>query len=77
MSKFTPMVLQAPPALDSTPHKMTLSCTIKGKAAAEFEKILQETGLNKSQLMVQMIYHCLNRTEELKDLYRRLAILGE
>jgi serine/threonine protein kinase HipA of HipAB toxin-antitoxin module len=54
-----------------------VTATLKGEVADEFMKIAEEAGLNKSQLALQMIYHALNKTEDLKDFYRRLAILAE
>lgn len=74
---FTPIRLQAVPTQEhGSLTKVVISGTIKGNAADEFEKLREEYGLNRSQLMAQMVYHCLNRSDELKDLYKRLAILG-
>lgn len=76
--EFVPIRLQAAPIVEAGSNsKLTVSATLKGLTADEFEKMRQESGLNRSQLVVQMIYHCLGKTEELKDFYRRLAILGE
>lgn len=58
-------------------RRVTVTATLKGEVADEFMKIAEEAGLNKSQLALQMIYHALNKTEDLKDFYRRLAILAE
>lgn len=78
MSKgFTPMRLQSAPEKDNNPTKLTATTTLKGEAAEEFEKLASEFGLNRSQLLTQMVYHCLGKTEQLKDFYRRLVILGE
>lgn len=75
---FKPMRLQLAPRVDTSSFtKVTISGTLKGPAAEEFEKMRESSGLNRSQLMVQMIYHCLGKTDELKDFYKRLAILGE
>lgn len=73
---FTPITLQAAPAQDHSPARVTVTATLKGVAAEEFEELCSKHGLNRSQLLTQMVYHCLNRTEDLKDFYRRLAILG-
>lgn len=77
MSKFTPMRLQAAPEPERNPTKLTATVNLKGSAAEEFEEMAQKFGLNRAQLLTQMVYHCLNRTEDLKDFYRRIAILGE
>lgn len=58
-------------------RRLTITCTLKGDAAVEFERLVEETGLNKSQLSLQMVYHALGKTDDLKDFYRRLAILAE
>lgn len=78
MSKvFSPMRLQEAPAGDPNKTRVTITTTLKGKAGEEFEEMCSKNGLNRSQLLTQMVYHCLNRTEDLKDFYRRIAILGE
>ena len=78
MSKgFTPMRLTAAPEKEANPAKLTATVNLKGSAAEEFQAMAEEYGLNRAQLLTQMVYHCLNRTEDLKDFYRRIAILGE
>lgn len=75
---FKPMRLIPAPAEGSqSSTKITATCTLKGEVADEFEKLADEYGLNRSQLIVQMVYHCLGRSSELKDFYRRLQILGK
>lgn len=76
MSKFEPIRLQDPPREPEWKSRLTVSATLKGDVCQEFEKMAEEYGLNRSQLIVQMVHHCLGRTEELKDFYRRLAILA-
>lgn len=76
-SGFVPMRLENLPHVDYNSAKTTVTTTLKGVVADEFEKLCSESGLNKSQLLVQMVYHCLNRTEDLREFYRRLAILGK
>lgn len=77
MSKFTPMTLVEAPVGDTNKSRVTVTTTLKGAAAEEFEEMCEKFGLNRSQLLTQMVYHCLNRTADLKDFYRRIAILGE
>ena len=75
---FKPMKLQDPPAgMSGYQNKTVVTCTVKGYACDDFEKLVIETGLSKSQLGLQMIYHCLGRTKELENLYKRLAFLAE
>lgn len=75
---FVPMRLQAVPAGEiSSNARLTVTGTLKGSAAEDFQKLMEKYSLNRSQLMVQMVYHCLGKTSELKDFYKRLAILGE
>lgn len=76
---FVPMRLTPPPSeTDPGPtSKLSISATLKGPVADEFEKLKNDFGLSRSQLMVQMVYHCMGRSAELKDFYRRLMILGE
>lgn len=57
-------------------YKLVATTTIRGDAATQFEKMCEQTGLNRSQLLTQMVYHCLGRTGELKEFYQRIAILG-
>ncbi len=76
MSKFQPMLLAVAPNRAGSYVKTTISTTIKGDAAEEFDKMVEKTGLTKSQLALQMIHHCLDKTQDLKNLYRRLAILA-
>lgn len=59
------------------PNKLTCTTTIRGAAVGDFEKLCEKSGLNKSQLLTQMVYHCLGRSGELKEFYRRIAILGK
>ena len=66
----------APKEDQASSKKITISTTIRGDAAEEFEQLCEKNGLNKSQLAIQMIYHCLNKTQDLKDFYRRIQILG-
>lgn len=76
--KFMPIRLRPAPEEDSqSTTKITVSSTLKGSAADEFEAICRDYNLNRSQLVVQMVYHCLGKTNELRDFYRRLVILGE
>lgn len=78
MGKFEPMrLVPAPQAELQSLTKLCASCTLKGDIADEFEKMREEYGLSRAHLMRQMVYHCLGRSEELKDFYKRLAILGE
>lgn len=78
-STFEPMRLQ--PYDLGKPEKshlqLTLSTTIRGQIVEDLEKLQEEYGLNRSQLLRQMIYHCLGKTEELKEFYKRMSILGE
>lgn len=77
-SKFTPMRLQTVTLEQSaSDSRVTVTTTLKGSAADEFEILGKEFGLNRSQLLTQMVYHCLGKTNELRDFYRRLVILGE
>ena len=74
---FKPMQLIALQSIKEGPvSRVTVTTTIKGSAADDFEKMCRDSGLNRSQLLTQMVYHCLNRTDELKDFYKRLAILS-
>jgi hypothetical protein len=74
--KFKPMKL-VPASREeaSSPTKLTVTALLKGAIADEFEQLRTDYGLNRSQLLVQMVYHCLGKTAELKDFYRRLNIL--
>lgn len=74
---FVPLRLTPLPSQDTSSTKITATTTIKGVAADEFEALCEKYGLNRSQLTLQMVYHCLNRTEDLKSFYKRLAILGK
>ena len=73
---FNPIEIPSVTAGLSDPRKITVTTSIRGKAADEFEAMCENYGLNRSQLLTQMVYHCLGRSEELKDFYRRVAILG-
>lgn len=75
--KFVPMKLQEVLQVDVGNDKVTVTTTIKGIAAQEFEEMRKKAGLNRSQLLTQMVYHCLGRSKDLKDFYRRLAVLVE
>ena len=77
-AKFKPMKLIPAPGTGSQTGgpSITCTCTIKGEIAKQFEAMQDEYGLNRAQLVRRMVYHCLGRTEELKDFYKRLAILG-
>lgn len=75
---FVPMRLEpVTPSPDKSYTKITATTTIKGVAADEFEALCASYGLNRSQLVLQMVYHCLNRTKDLEDFYKRLAVLGK
>lgn len=73
---FRPIKLLEAPVGEVGSAKTTVTCTLKGSAAEEFETLCNANGLSKSQLLTQMVYHCLNKSDNLKDLYRRLAILA-
>lgn len=74
---FTPM--EIPKVCPGRPevNKLTCTTTIRGEAAKEFEALCDKYDINKSQLLTQMVYHCLNRSDDLRDFYRRVAILGK
>lgn len=74
---FSPFTLPSVSQGTYNDAKLTCTTTIRGNAAREFEKICNESGLNRSQLLTQMVYHCLNRSEELKEFYRRVAVMGK
>lgn len=77
-TEFVPMRLIPTSELGpSSTTKITATCTIKGDAADEFEAIMEKYQLNRSQLVLQMVYHCLGKSKELKDLYTRLQILAK
>lgn len=76
-NKFKPFkLIKLDPSIHST-SRTTVTTTLKGSVSEEFDKMCEETGLNKSQLLTQMVFHCLGKSAELKDFYRRLAVLGE
>lgn len=74
---FVPLIVPTAPETKEGSAKTTATVNLKGVAAEEFLALSEQYGLNRSQLLLQMVYHCLNRTEDLKDLYRRIAILGK
>lgn len=53
---------------------VTATVNLKGDIGAEFEKMATDNNLNRSQLLRQMIYFCLGRKDELKDLAARAAM---
>lgn len=75
--KFAPFEIPRVTPGNSDVNKLTCTTTIRGAAADEFEELAEKSGLNKSQLLTQMVYHCLGRSGELKEFYRRIAILGK
>lgn len=75
-TEFVPMRLPVLPDKDNNPLKLTITTTVRGSIVTDFEDLAREYGLNRSQLLAQMVHHCLGKTEELKDFYKRLAILG-
>lgn len=74
---FAPFEIPKVTPGNSDVQKLTCTTTIRGEAAEDFEDLCQKSGLNRSQLLTQMVYHCLNRSSELKEFYRRIAILGK
>lgn len=76
-SAFVPFEIPRVTPGQTETHKLTCTTTIRGKAADDFEDLCEKSGLNKSQLLTQMVYHCLGRSGELKEFYRRVAIMGK
>jgi len=76
-SGFEPMSLVVMTPEIGSSSRLTVTSTLKGLAAEEFQAMCEKAGINRSQLVTQMVYHCLNRTADLKDFYKRLAILGK
>lgn len=54
---------------------LTVTTTVHGDVADEFEKMVEETNSNRSYLLRQMVYHCLGKKDLLEDLKRQLALL--
>lgn len=75
--KFVPFELPKVSPGSSDVNKLTATTTLRGAAADDFEDLCEKSGLNRSQLLTQMVYHCLGRSSELKEFYRRIAILGK
>jgi hypothetical protein len=75
--KFAPFELPKVSPHVRDDNKLTCTTTIRGKAAIDFEDLCEKSGLNRSQLLTQMVYHCLGRSNELKEFYRRVAVLGK
>jgi len=68
--EFTPIGLSPISIKTDSATRLTATVLLRGKIAEEFEAMVRDNNLNRSQLLTQMVYHCLNRSEELEDLYR-------
>lgn len=49
-----------PPRARNDEPQLVVTAAIRGEAAEKFEELRKENGLNTTQLVRQMIFHCLD-----------------
>lgn len=76
-NEFVPFKIPSVSSNSSDTRRLTCTTTLRGDIVNEFEDVCEKYGLNRSQLMTQMVYHCLGRTADLQEFYKRVAILGK
>ena len=61
----------------SSEYNITITTTLKGDVAKQFEQMVEENNLNKSFLLKQMVYHCLGRIDLIEALQKSLLLWGK
>lgn len=74
---FTPIAIpyEGRPSRSSE-YSLSISTTLWGDVAKEFEKMVKDNNLNRSLLLRQMVWFCLGHTEELENMKRQILLWG-